>query len=592
LEAREGAGRRRPQGLLLDDSKALKTRHLFLGAAIALVIVAMVLAVSGGFRTTVGGFRISARSPLATSIAALITGGWWLYLARRERSIAADLETSWSAIERNASRLIGVVALIAAIVAATFATRSAAGADASGYLSQAAMTEINGFPPIYIEVLAHKAPELDGWITTPLGWQPRLPSDFDFAGTQMPTYPPGLPLLMTLPHAVAGINGATAVIVSAAAVAVWATGLIAGGVAGIMAATLLAFSPVFLYQSIQPMSDVPVTAAWMLCFLLLARDWRSVWAGVACAVAILIRPNLAPLAIVPLLVSRKKGWFAIPVIAAGVFLAVVQLFWYGSVFRSGYGTADELFSTANIFPNIGRYVSWLVGTSPVLFFAPLGFARVWTDRHARTLIAFAILVIASYLIYAVFDQWSFLRFLLPALAVFAIFAAIELHRWVERWPVSWRLPMFLVLTLGVMAHGLFVARSLDTFKLADQFRRVEQAAEFIGGYSAERPVIISGEQSGAMRYYTKWPIVRWEAATPDALRAAMMAIERSGHSPYIVLDAWEEELFRKKFAAIPEVQLDWPPMLEAGSTHRTRVWRTSDRARFLEGTQLPTVRLP
>ena len=158
--------------------------------------------------------------------------------------------------------------------------------------------------------------------------------------------------------------------------------------------------------------------------------------------------------------------------------------------------------------------------------------------------------------------------------------------------MSWRLPMFLVLILGVMAHGLFVARSLDTFKLADQFRRVEQVAKFIGGYSAERPVIISGEQSGAMRYYTMWPIVRWEAATPEALRAAMMAIERSGHSPYIALDAWEEELFRKKFAAIPEVQLDWPPMLEAGSTHRTRVWRTSDRARFLEGTQLPTVRLP
>ena len=143
-----------------------------------------------------------------------------------------------------------------------------------------------------------------------------------------------------------------------------------------------------------------------------------------------------------------------------------------------------------------------------------------------------------------------------------------------------------------MAHGLFVARSLDTFKLADQFRRVEQVAEFIGGYSAERPVIISGEQSGAMRYYTGRPIVRWEAATPEALRAAMTAIERSGHSTYIALDAWEEELFRKKFAAIPEVQLDWPPMLEAGSTHRTRVWRISDRARFLEGTQLPTVRLP
>ena len=35
--------------------------------------------------------------------------------------------------------------------------------------------------------------------------------------------------------------------------------------------------------------------------------------------------------------------------------------------------------------------------------------------------------------------------------------------------------------LGMIAHSLFVARSLDTFKLADQLRRVEQVADFING---------------------------------------------------------------------------------------------------------------
>jgi hypothetical protein len=155
-----------------------------------------------------------------------------------------------------------------------------------------------------------------------------------------------------------------------------------------------------------------------------------------------------------------------------------------------------------------------------------------------------------------------------------------------------RLPIFLAIVLGLTGYGLFVARSFDTFKLADQLKRVEHAAWFISGYSAERPVVISGELSGAIRYYTMDPIVRWEAATPEALGAAIAAIERSGHSTYVALDAWEYEPFLKKFATVPEVQLDWPPMLEAGTSHRTRVWRISDRARFLEGTQLPTVRLP
>ena len=483
--------------------------------------------------------------------------------------------------------------MIAALLASVFATRSAAGADASGYLSQARGWSWGLLPPLHFDDIARTSADLDGWITTPLGWKPwdgagGMPTE----GGQAPTYPPGLPMLMAVPYAFADVDGATAVVVASAAVATWATGMMVGGLAGIMAASFLAFSPVFLYQSIQLMSDVPVTAAWMMCFLLLSRDRRSVWAGIACAVAILIRPNLAPLAIVPFVASRHKRWFAMPVVTAGVFLALVNISWYGSAFRSGYGTADELFSIANVVPNAGRYASWLVATSPVLFLAPLGFARVRFDRHALALMVFALLVIASYLIYAVFDHWSYLRFLLPALAGFAIFAGIELQTWIDRWPVPVRLPLFLIVVLSVSGYGLFVARTFDTFKLADQLKRVEQVGQFISGYRGDRPVIISGEQSGAIRYYTMMPIVRWEVATADTLRAALAAIDRAGHSTYIALDAWEYEPFLKKFSTVPEVQLDWPPMLEAGTTHRTRVWRIADRARFLDGTQLPTTRWP
>lgn len=432
--------------------------------AVVLVTTAVVLAVSGGFRTTVGGFRLSARSPVAATITAFLAGGAWWLLARKNGSVAADLGAAWHALERNAPRIIGGIALIAAIVSSVFATRSAAGADASGYLSQAAMWAEGR--PAHTELLAEDFRPLDGWVTTPLGWRPlEQTGTIDFLpGAQAPTYPPGLPLLMALPHAFAGIDGASAVVIASAAIATWATGMIAGGVAGVVAATFLAFSPVFLYQSIQPMSDVAVTAAWLLCFLLLTRDRRSVWAGVACASAILIRPNLAPLAIVPFIASRSKRWFTIPVVVAGAVLAVLHHVWYGSPLRSGYGTAEELFSMANVVPNVGRYATWLVTTSPVLVLAPLGFARVRREPLAKALMVFALLVMVSYLSYAVFDHWSFLRFLLPALAVCAVFAAIELTAWIERWPAAIRFPIVFALALGVVAHGLFVARSFDTFK--------------------------------------------------------------------------------------------------------------------------------
>ena len=522
------------------------------------------------------------RSPLVAGAIALLAGGAWLFIARRDKAVSADLEAWWFAVGRHASRIIGALALAAAIIASTFATRSAAGADASGYLSQAEMwshLQWREAEPLDEGSLAPR----NEWLTTPLGWRPASPA------YQAPTYPPGLPLLMAVPHAVAGVDGATALIAASAAAAVWAAGMLARGTAGIIAAVLLAFAPVFLYQSIQPMSDVPVTAAWVLCFLLL--DKPSL-AGVACALAALIRPNLAPLAVVPLLVTPHRVAFALPVAAVGMFLAFMQWQWYGSPLRSGYGTAEELFALANIGANLERYAQWLIATAPVLILAPLGLMRVRQNRRALAMGVFAAFVIAAYLVYAVFEQWSYLRFLLPALAVFAVFAGIELAAWVERSPIACRAPLLTVLLLAVSAHGIWVARSLDTFKLGDQLRRVRQVADYLNQSGAPTAVIVSGEQSGSMRYYTGRSILRWDAATPDVLAAAIDTLGRVERPVYIALDAWEEELFRRKFASIPELQLDWPPAVEAGESHRTKLWRVADRARFLVGDRIETVRLP
>jgi len=572
-------------------------RRLFLIAAAVLTTVAVILAVSGGFRTTVGGLRISMRSPLPIAILAVINLAIWFISARKENAVSRDLEAAWEMFERH-SKFVAGIALASTIVAAVFSTRSASGADASGYLSQAVAWTDSGFAPVHLDPLAADLREADDWLTTPLGWRPADWSHGFIAGIQVPTYPPGLPLLMAIPHAIAGIDGATSVVILSTLVAIIATGLLAsqlgGSVAGVIAAVLLAFTPVFLHQSIQPMSDVPVTAAWMLCFMLLARRGASfdAPAGIACAIAVLIRPNLAPLAIVPLFLARRKRMFSLPVAIAGLFLAIVQQQWYGSALRSGYGTADELFALSNVASNASRYFTWLVATAPVLFLSVFGFIRLRRDRTTQALFAFVVLVVGSYLVYAVFDDWSYLRFLLPAMAVLTIFAAVALAAWIERWPIAWRAPILFMLLLGVTAYSLSTARSHDTFKLADQLRRVSRVGDFINGNVPDVAVVLSGEQSGSMRYYTHRSILRWEAATPEALTSAITTLEEEGRSVYVVLDAWENEPFRKKFSTLPAVSLDWPPVLEAGTSHRTRLWRLSDRDRFLRGEPLNIIRLP
>jgi len=525
-------------------------------------------------------------------MAAAVFGVWWFSAARRRQAVAADLARVWHGVAAESPRIIGVLALVAAAVSAVFATRSASGADASGYVSQAAWWTSGALS--YADPLAAVVPNPDGWLTTPLGWRPAA------SGWQSPTYPPGLPLLMAIPHALAGLDGAQAVVMASAALAVWATGMLAGGVAGIVAAALLAFAPAFLYQSIQPMSDVPVTAAWMLCFLLLVRARLDGAAGLACAVAVLIRPNLAPLALVPLWMAGRRVAFATPVAMAGIVLAFLQWHWYGSPLRSGYGSAGELFALSNVTTNASNYLQWLAATSPALLLAPIGLFILLgpktQDPRPRTSVlgmaSFAVLVIASYLIYAVFEHWSYLRFLLPALAVMAVFVGVAAAAAIARAPEPWRLPVLFALLLGILAHGLWHAKARDSFRLDDQVRRVSQLAAYVNEQVPGDAVLISGEQSGAMRYYTERSILRWDAAPADAMAPAVGVLAAAGRPVFIVLDAWEDAPFKQKFWTLPEVQLDWPPVLEAGTNHRTRLWRLSDRARFLNGEHLTPIRLP
>jgi hypothetical protein len=562
-------------------------RRQLLWIAAILAAVAVLLAVSGGVRATVGGFRISARSPVGASAAALATVVAWWAMARRAKAANADLASIAATLEGHSAPVIGCIALMSGVVAAVFATNSAAGADASGYLSEAAQWASGHI--FHREALAGTPGVTDPWLTAPLGWRPS-----PLVGLQSSTYPPGLPLLMAVPYALGGTTAAGFIVVMSAAVAVWATGVlaarIAGGAAGVMAAVAIAVSPILLFQSIQPMSDVPVTAAWMLTWVLLVPgSGRFFLAGTATALAVLIRPNLAPLAAVPLFLI---GWhvrriivFSIPVALAGAVLLWLQWQWYGSPFRSGYGTADELFAIGNIGANATRYFWWLSTTSPVLLIAPLGLTMLWRQVATRVLAAFATLVVAAYLVYAVFDVWSYLRFLLPALAVAAVFTGGAIAIALRRLPVAWRLVGALIVALSLLADGVSQARALDVFRLADQQRRVEQVADFISMTLPVDAVIISGEQSGSLRYYTGRSILRWDTASPESLASALVALGPA-------LDAWEREPFRAKFTGLARVSLEWPAAFEAGTSHRTHVWRLSDRDRFLGGERLPTDRRP
>jgi len=579
------------------------SRRSLLFVALLLATVSFILFLSGGFITRVEGIRFSARSPLPSLVAALIACLAWLALAWRAQAVADDLEHVDYWLSRRAEMLALAIAAFAAAVALQFGTFSASGSDPSGYLSQAELLWQQRI--MRAEPLASVAQWANGALTlAPLGWYPALE-----VGFQVPTYAAGLPLLMAPLHGVGGSIGASLVPIVSFFVVVCTTAALAlrlsGPTAALIAAVWIASSPVALIEAMQPMSDVPVTAAWLGCWMLIV-PWgkagyiRVLLAGIAAATAVLIRPNLAPLAIIPALCLYFRGRssaksalvaFATPVALAGLLVAYLQWRWFGSPLRSGYGTAGEIYALANMLPNAGLYSRWLLEThGPWLLPAPIALILPG-GPFVRWLLLFVSATVAAYLVYAVFDVWTYLRFMLPALAIAMVLVAALVSELLTRVPAVVRPVAIMVVVFAIAAANLSAAQSHGVFRLATQQSRAALAGRYLAASIPPRGVIIAGEQSGSTRYYTGRSIVRWDFATAEALPAVVDQLTRAGHEIWIALDTWEEEPFRRKFPGIAAAALDWPPRLEAGTEMLMRAWRLRDREPFMRGETYPTDRL-
>ena len=172
---------------------------------------------------------------------------------------------------------------------------------------------------------------------------------------------------------------------------------VAGEVCGLATATLLLTSPVFLFQLKEPMSDVPVTAWWLVALLLTSRSTPGLIfsGGLATSAAIVTRPNLVPLAAVlgmfVFLYSAKElrsrmlnvCLFSAAVAPGCIAVAVVNAKLYGSPFSSGYGDMSALFSIDYLWTNLSQYLE--MASRHGNAFYPVGASRVVFAETSRGL---------------------------------------------------------------------------------------------------------------------------------------------------------------------------------------------------------------
>ncbi len=541
----------------------------------------LVLLVYGGFEFTVLGTVITSNEPLRPAALAALGFGVYLWTrgldeaARRWEALAWRVEERW---------VVMVLALFVAISGVVFGSTTAGGSDSYGYVSQADLWlagRLDVDQPWAAEVPWPEA----RWTFSPLGYRPSPDAN---ATTIVPTYAPGVPMLMAVAKLVGGQEAMFWVVPIFGMVLVWATyGIgcrLGSRPAGLVGAALVALSPPMLFMLMVPMIDVPVAATWAVaCYFLLGPGLRNaVLAGLAAGVALLIRPNL------PLQALAMGVWYLLRLPQGGVRVAghafafvaamlpgVVTIAWlndrlYGSPLASGYGALDALFSWAYIWPNLQRYPGWLIETHTMVVLAgvvallvPL--RRFWPDApDRRAVIALALFVLANwgfYLAYLPFDDWWYLRFLLPSLP----FILVGLGAVIAAVYRTGR-PALVFASVGtVLALGAIELRKSTNDSAFDmwQERRFPGVALRVADLVPNNSVVLASLHSGSLRYYGGRMTMRYEYLEPAWLDRSISWLDERGVEVYLLLEGGEVEAFRTRFAGQQALAaLDGRPRLD------------------------------
>lgn len=423
----------------------------------------------------------------------------------------------------------------------------AAGADASGYLNSARLLATGHF------AMELRSPPEFGPQDALLRqqFQPHGFAPFEGKPGLSPTYAVGLPLHLAAAARLVGWTAAPFVVGLGGAIGALALTYIVGrqfGLASASAATvvvLLAAYPVFLFMAIQPLSDVPATT-W--CLAAIAAAWRArtapgwaLAAGAALALAVLVRvTNLLLLPALLVLLGAnlpRLAWAFLGGLPGAIFLGFYNHALYGSAFRSGYVNISEAFGWSYGLPTLAVFALWLATLFPAVVLVLPWFAQrnAATETRGPVRLALALWFAPFTLLYAFYqishEVWWDLRFILPATPALLIGAALGLESLWRRKPTPHALRMISLAVLAgwSIALGVYWTKKHHLLLTPMYERKYRDAALAARKEFPADALVIAGQTSGAVYFYTPFPVLRWEfvnAAEFAALRARAETVRR------------------------------------------------------------------
>jgi hypothetical protein len=198
--------------------------------------------------------------------------------------------------------------------------------------------------------------------------------------------------------------------------------------------------------------------------------------------------------------------------------------------------------------------------------------------------------LALYVPYVVFDDWSFLRFLLPTIPLVLVLVVAVLDAVLRRVRAPAAPWLSAAAVIGLSFVFVREAGERPTFVLKHLEARFERAGVFVGDRLPANALVITSYESGSVRFYAGRKTLVWDGLEPASLDRALRFVRDKGYEPYLLFVRREEPDFRQRFAGSAIARLDWPPMAEVAS--QVRIYRPDDRERYLQGSLPPTEFVP
>ena len=479
---------------------------------------------------------------------------------------------------------LGVFALASyGLYLALHLTTVAGGSDSSGYLNSARLLASGRLQADLRVPAEFGAPEaLKRLQFSPQGF-------YAYEGNPhvTPTYPTGLPLHFALAGKILGWRvGPFVVELGAALAAVWLCYLVARetGIAVSLAAAgavALAACPVFIFTSVQPLSDTLATAWCLVAVLtgLKARHHRG-WAaacGAACAVAVLVRPT--NVVILPALVVllgadwRRLGLAAICGLPGVAWMAGYNHALYGSALNSGYGDWRAAFALHYGAQTALHFTKWLATLLPAVLLAlPLA-ALTHRDTRSRALLACAVwfgAIVGVYAFYEVSHEvWWCLRFILPAMPALILASLLGVEALARRF-ASARANVVTTIAASVIAAWAVGGSYYWTRQLGVHYMKgYEQVyADACAAAAAKFPagtLLVTSSFSGAVYFYTDFPILRWEEVDAAQFSRFAHLAQKAGRTVAALnFESQDETVLREKCPG------NW---VAAGRVKNATLWR-------------------